>query len=749
MRPVIQIYKNNKLSSNGQGFLHKINHEKKLSSKLKIFTYRENIKSNSKSKNKNFSTINKKNNNSFTHRTKYINKDKLQPAIYNSKLKDKNNNNSPGIFINNKNDQKYLKFHEKLNTLHTRIKSYQNEYLNNTLLNNKHIKKGNTNISKLSNYHKNNLNSRPSKNSNKLRNDNYKDENKENINNNNFKINEKINGNFIKVILDKSNQNSKEKKFKIFNEYRHELVFNHSIEYRKRNKNNDLDTKNHTAIDNQNNITNGRNNKNIIIIKKNKTTSTNNINLCLHNNNLDRLKSFSKSKSKSRNKNNNLIFNYSKNFNKNNAQNINKEKINKFKFRKRINTDENIFPPSDSTKNNIIFSSKIKNLIFNKNNHIRKISETIIPIEQINNSINSSNNNSSQSITINDENENNDYYNNNLYYSKSQENFNSNIYNKSLNKTNSSNTFLLEKISPETKQNKKITNIDSLCKKGFSGPGIKKINQDNFFIYKNFLNNPNFLFMGICDGHGMYGHKVSSYIVNNLPINIDNILQNEKLFNLSPENLTFFTPLITHIFLRTNFDIINNKNIDTKFSGSTCVSLIFTPSKLLCINIGDSRCILAKYNNEKWFSKNLSNDHKPENFLEKERILLNNGKIESYKNEKGEEVGPKRVWVKNENFPGLAMSRSFGDEIAHSVGVSSLPEIKEYNFLKEDMFIVLASDGVWEFISNEEVVNIVKDFYLKNDINGALCCLYKEASKRWIMEEEVIDDITIIIVFLK
>ena len=51
-------------------------------------------------------------------------------------------------------------------------------------------------------------------------------------------------------------------------------------------------------------------------------------------------------------------------------------------------------------------------------------------------------------------------------------------------------------------------------------------------------------------------------------------------------------------------------------------------------------------------------------------------------------------------------------------------------------------------ISSDECVGMVKDFYLKNDIDGALNYLYKESSKRWIMEEEVIDDITILMAFL-
>jgi len=46
------------------------------------------------------------------------------------------------------------------------------------------------------------------------------------------------------------------------------------------------------------------------------------------------------------------------------------------------------------------------------------------------------------------------------------------------------------------------------------------------------------------------------------------------------------------------------------------------------------------------------------------------------------------------------MSRSLGDKVAHSVGVSSVPEVKEFILEKNDKFVVIATDGVWEFLSN-------------------------------------------------
>jgi serine/threonine protein phosphatase PrpC len=57
------------------------------------------------------------------------------------------------------------------------------------------------------------------------------------------------------------------------------------------------------------------------------------------------------------------------------------------------------------------------------------------------------------------------------------------------------------------------------------------------------------------------------------------------------------------------------------------------------------------------------------------------------------------------------MSRSFGDRVAHSVGVSAEAEIREFLMGVTDKFVVIASDGVWEFLSNEDVAHIVWPYY--------------------------------------
>ena len=310
-------------------------------------------------------------------------------------------------------------------------------------------------------------------------------------------------------------------------------------------------------------------------------------------------------------------------------------------------------------------------------------------------------------------------------------------YNKNINN---------EKEKPKEKE---ILNIEKLCRKGYSGDGTDKPNQDNYFIYTNFNNNSNNIYMGICDGHGLYGHEVSSFLVTNLPLVLGNFLRIFNIKDISSTDYTTLLPIISSCCIQINKNLSLENKIDCTLSGSTCVSLIYTPKKVFCINIGDSRCIIGKYDGKNWKSKSLSTDHKPELKKEKQRILKNGGEIRKSRNEDGEFIGPDRVWVKDTNMPGLAMTRSFGDEIAHQIGVICDPEIIEYEFKEEDKFIIIASDGIWQFISSQECVDIVKDFYVNENYKGVTKHLYKESCKRWLNEDDSIDDITLIIVFFK
>ena len=287
---------------------------------------------------------------------------------------------------------------------------------------------------------------------------------------------------------------------------------------------------------------------------------------------------------------------------------------------------------------------------------------------------------------------------------------------------------------------RKIKEIYEFTHVGFDGEQDKEDNQDSYFIFHNFTGNPNYKYFSVCDGHGVYGHFVSSFIKAVLPLDLSNYLANIDIhtyLNLHED--------IIEIFKQTNTKLVEEENIDSIFSGSTCVSVIYTPEKLICPNIGDSRAVLGKFINNKWVAQNLTRDHKPSEKDEAKRIIESNGRIQPFIDE-GEEIGPLRVWVQEDDVPGLAMTRSFGDRVGKSVGVSCEPEIKEFPLSEEDKFMIIASDGVWEFIDSQECVDMIKDFYLKNDMNNCCEYIYEESKKRWLKEEEVIDDTTMIIV---
>ena len=107
------------------------------------------------------------------------------------------------------------------------------------------------------------------------------------------------------------------------------------------------------------------------------------------------------------------------------------------------------------------------------------------------------------------------------------------------------------------------------------------------------------------------------------------------------------------------------------------------------------------------------------------------------------------MWLKHKQLPGLAMTRSLGDFVAKTVGVTCDPEIKVFPSITEhDKAVVIASDGIWDRIPNEEMAATLKDYHEKRDPEGAANHLVKMSVERWQRDHGMIDDITIVIIFL-
>jgi len=81
--------------------------------------------------------------------------------------------------------------------------------------------------------------------------------------------------------------------------------------------------------------------------------------------------------------------------------------------------------------------------------------------------------------------------------------------------------------------------------------------------------------------------------------------------------------------------------------------------------------------------------------------------------------------------------------VAHTAGVISTPEFTERELDPEtDKFLVVATDGLWEFVNNKETIDMAESHGTPSE---AVESLVKEASLRWMREEQVIDDTTVIL----
>ena len=277
-----------------------------------------------------------------------------------------------------------------------------------------------------------------------------------------------------------------------------------------------------------------------------------------------------------------------------------------------------------------------------------------------------------------------------------------------------------------------ISNYGSYTLAGTDAFGRIKTNQDSYIVKEEeILSNTKEYTFGVFDGHGLQGHLVSEAIKNYLENCTNDQYQTKKKI------ITMFSSL--------SLTIENNNSIDIFCSGSTVVIVHVSKEKIICANCGDSRAILISVNNGGSSIIKLSRDHKPNLMEEKKRIIAAGGRVEKIYG-----MGPYRVWFKDGDYPGLAMSRSIGDTLAHKIGVSDLPEIMEFNINNvKPIAIVVASDGVWEFMNNEQVKNIVIKYRNSQDGLGCSKEIVEKARQIWKGTSFAIDDITCVVAFFK
>lgn len=273
----------------------------------------------------------------------------------------------------------------------------------------------------------------------------------------------------------------------------------------------------------------------------------------------------------------------------------------------------------------------------------------------------------------------------------------------------------------------------------FTQQGKKGTNQDAMIVWENFGSRTDTVFCGVFDGHGPLGHMVAKRVRDSLPLKLSahwevnlkdsNDVLKEIIGSFNSEGTSINSPhedswasinfeeteknpeifqILKESFLKA-FKVMDRElsmyaNVDCYCSGTTAVTLIKQGQHLIIGNVGDSRAVLCTRDKDNTrVAVQLTVDLKPNLPAEAERIRKCKGRVFALRDEP--EVA--RVWLPNNDSPGLAMARAFGDFCLKDFGLISVPEVSYRRLTDKDEFVVLATDGIWDVLSNEEVIDIV------------------------------------------
>jgi serine/threonine protein phosphatase PrpC len=274
------------------------------------------------------------------------------------------------------------------------------------------------------------------------------------------------------------------------------------------------------------------------------------------------------------------------------------------------------------------------------------------------------------------------------------------------------------------------------CHKGSKGFRDTTPNQDNFSVtyFKN-----GWRFACAFDGHGPFGHTVSTRTVQTVPYFV-------AISEHFPDDME---KALVEGFEKSQKELVMHaleNSWDVQASGSTAVACMWKGTEVWTANAGDSRCVIGTETARKVIFE--TEDHKPNTPAEKERIEASGGEVRTQTYPDG--WVNHRIFVKGEDYPGLCMARTLGDESVKQKGVIATPECKKATVdLEGAPFILLASDGVWEFLDSEFVIKAVAKKIKSDGPERTVQKLQREAKKRWKQEEgDYCDDITSILIQL-
>jgi len=272
-------------------------------------------------------------------------------------------------------------------------------------------------------------------------------------------------------------------------------------------------------------------------------------------------------------------------------------------------------------------------------------------------------------------------------------------------------------------------------------------NQDDFFV----LARPESLLLGVLDGHGPQGHEVAHFAQERLPKLIMERLRRDgeawaSAVNSSMEELVSEARETLADKADNSGSTVTVAMLDQApcpDSASATLSSSSSRLRLRCAHLGDSIAVHARRTakGQPWEVTQLTDIHRPDRPDEMERIEEAGGKVM----QPSQPSHPSRLLTPDWN---LAMSRSFGDFHAVPYGLSSQPEFAPSLELDSgyEHLVLICSDGVWDVIPPAQAVAFVGKFR-PEEAQLAAERLVAKAQLRWQEAEDVVDDITAILVW--
>ena len=378
-----------------------------------------------------------------------------------------------------------------------------------------------------------------------------------------------------------------------------------------------------------------------------------------------------------------LPFFSSSNTNNNNSN----SKINDENVNNRLNQTLNPYSPvkgsrtpqKDNYQNNISTIPKINNI----EDKIKNINDfSSLRNDNINKEIKRDRFFSPQHYNINYNNINNNNYNynngGNIYskYNNESKNYELNSINN--NNYSIKNSYTEEKLSSielSEYSEENCNSIKSYAYKENPNSRFRDYMEDKGRVIQNIKGDPNSSLFCLFDGHG--GDQVSKFLQQNFCQYFKEMLP----FNNVRDNL---------VSLFNNVDSKIKEKDFFNVGATACIIYITKENGQRCLysaNIGDTRSVLISSNEY----RRLSYDHRASDPNENERITKEGGFV----------FGGRVYGI-------LMLSRAFGDWELKPYGVLNVPHITRTNITNNDLYVVVASDGVWDVFEDMDIYEMSK-----------------------------------------